>query len=420
MRIAVLAGCLALACAALAQETFRQQPKSAESKPKPATATAAAAATTASRAEQLQALRKAYDGAAEKLQEELDEAEAKYKELVGKQAEQAQEQIGKLLKLVKADPKDGVALEAIEHLLQEQIEFLDKDQAAAIFETLAQHHAANDKIAPICALAAELELSDAMRAFLSAVVAKNKNVEARAWAQFALATAKYMEGDAANDVKRLQEAELLFQQVVAAVPAEAAEGTPVDAAQRYLFELRNLLPGMRAPDFETADLAGKTVKLSQQRGKVTLLVFWATWCEFCAELQPQQLELLKKHSGRPFSIVAVSGDDEADTVKQHLATHPLPWTHWFNGPDGGVLDTWNVQAFPTVYVIDAAGVIRHRNIRGDELNKAVEALVKEAEALAKEATGDAKEDAAKEAAAKEAEAKKLDGEKVDSNKEGDP
>jgi peroxiredoxin len=233
-------------------------------------------------------------------------------------------------------------------------------------------------------LTVELELSDAMRAFLGAVVAKNKNAQARSWAQFALATAKYTEADAANDAKLFKEAELLFEKVVKEIPAESTEGTPVDAAERYLFELRNLLPGMKAPDFETEDLQGKTVKLSQHRGKVTLLVFWATWCEFCAELQPQQLELLKKYSGRPFSIVAVSGDDEADTVKQHLATHSLPWAHWFNGPEGGVLDAWNVQAFPMVYVIDAKGVIQHRNIHGDELNKAVEALVKEAEAKPKD------------------------------------
>jgi hypothetical protein len=49
-----------------------------------------------------------------------------------------------------------------------------------------------------------------------------------------------------------------------------------------------------------------------------------------------------------------------------------------------VLDSWNVQAFPMVYVIDAGGVIRHRNLHGDELNKAVEALVKEAETKAKD------------------------------------
>lgn len=382
MRFALLTGCLfaALTAGGFGQEKAKAQPKPDDAKPKPAAAP--------DRAEQLKKLRQAYDGQASKLQDEIDEAEAKYQELIVKQAEQAEEQIGKLLELVKSDPKDSVALETIEHLLQEQIDYLDEQQAGSIFEMLAQHHAASDQVAAICALSAELELSGAMRAFLSAVIAKNQNVEARAWAQFALATAKYTEADAANDAKLFKEAELLFDKVVKEIPAESTEGTPVDVAQRYLFELRNLLPGMKAPDFETEDLQGKTVKLSAQHGKVTLLVFWATWCEFCAELQPQQAELIKKHSGRAFSIVAVSGDDDADTVKQHLAKHPLPWTHWFNGPEGGVLDAWNVQAFPTVYVIDAAGVIRHRNIHGDELNKAIESLVKEAEVKGKDTERD--------------------------------
>jgi len=224
-----------------------------------------------------------------------------------------------------------------------------------------------------------LELTDAIRAFLAAVVAKNKNPAARAWAQFALATAKYAQADETSDLKLFKEAELLFDKVVKDVPAESTEGTPVDAAERYLFELRNLLPGMEAPDFETEDLSGKRVRLSQQRGKVTLLVFWATWCEYCADLRPQQLELHKQYAAQPFAMVDVSGDDDVESVKEHLANHPAPWTHWFNGPEAGVLDEWNVQAFPTVYLIDAAGVIRYRNLQGEELKKAVALLVKEAE-----------------------------------------
>lgn len=377
--------CAAISCAALAQEKAKAQARPDETKSK--------SAATPGRAEQLKNLRETYDTEAAKLQEEIDEAEAKLADLLDKQAGQAEEQISKLIELIKAAPKDAVALETIEYLLGDQLDYLDEEQATTIFETLAQHHATSDEIAPLCALTAELELSDAMRAFLAAVVAKNKNAEARAWAQFALATAKYTEADAANDLKLFKEAELLFDKVVKEIPAESTEGTPVDAAQRYLFELRNLLPGMKAPDFESEDLSGKRVKLSQQRGKVTLLVFWATWCEYCAELRPQQIELQRKHSGKPFAIVDVSGDDEVETVEEHVKEHSMPWAHWFNGPEGGVLDTWNVQAFPAIYVIDAAGVIRYRNIQGDELNKAVETLVKEAEQSAKEQSAEQPEKA---------------------------
>jgi peroxiredoxin len=225
---------------------------------------------------------------------------------------------------------------------------------------------------------ADLQTTDAIKAFLNAVVAKNKSAEARAWATFALGVAAYTEADDANDPMLFKEAEQLFAKVVKEVPADETEGTPVDAAERYLFELRNLLPGKKAPDFECTDLKGKPVKLSQLKGKVTLLVFWATWDQFSVALEPQLQELSKKYKGQPLNLVGISGDDDVETLSAYLKAHPLPWTQWFNGPEGGVLDEWNVQGFPTVYLIDATGVIRQRNVFDDKLNDAVEKLVKEA------------------------------------------
>jgi len=336
-----------------------------------------------SRGEQLRSLRKDFGGRLEKVQEEIDELEAKLDEVTTRQTELTEEYVGKLLDLVEADPKDNVALETLEHVLRDQLDYLNEEQATSIYELLAQHHAANDQVAPVCQFTAELELTDSSRAFLNAVIAKNKNPEARAWALFALATAKYTEADTANDPKLFKEAEQLFQRVVKEIPADATEGTPVDAAQRFLFELQHLMAGHKAPDFDSEDLDGKPVKLSQHRGKVTLLVFWATWCDYCADLLPQQKQLVEKYAGRPLAVVSISGDDDAETVVEHLAENPLPWVHWWNGPEGGVLDDWNVQAFPTLYVIDSQGTIRYRNIQGDELSAAIELLVKEAETAKK-------------------------------------
>jgi len=374
MRAAILAAGLFVLCSSFlfGQDTKpKAKPsdtKPAETKPKPA-----------SRAEQFQSLRKDYAGPAEKLQEEIEEAKARLENLITKQEDAAAQYVGKLMELIKADPKDSVSLEAIDELLHEQSEALEEAQVTTLFETLSQHHAASEKVTAICMFAAEHELTDAIRSFLTAVIAKNKSPEAKSWAHFALAVDKYAKADEATDLKLFKEAELEFEKVVKVVPADETEGTPVEAAQQYLFELPHLLPGMKVPDFETEDLKGKPAKLSQFRGKVTLLLFWATWCEYCAELRPQQEELAKKYAGKPLAIVSVSGDDDVETVNEFLKKHPLPWTQWWNGPEGGVLDAWNVQAFPMVYLIDAKGIIRYRNIRDNELDKAVETLVKEAE-----------------------------------------
>ncbi len=55
----------------------------------------------------------------------------------------------------------------------------------------------------------------------------------------------------------------------------------------------------------------------------------------------------------------------------------MPWTHWWNGPNSGILKDWNIQFFPTIYVLDGEGVIRYKNIRGQELEDAVEKLLTE-------------------------------------------
>jgi len=61
----------------------------------------------------------------------------------------------------------------------------------------------------------------------------------------------------------------------------------------------------------------------------------------------------------------------------------ITWRSFWNGKKGtsGPISTaWNVKGWPTIYVIDAKGIIRYKNVRGDRLEKAIETLVKEAEA----------------------------------------
>ena len=56
----------------------------------------------------------------------------------------------------------------------------------------------------------------------------------------------------------------------------------------------------------------------------------------------------------------------------------MPWNHWWNGAEGKLMDTLNIQHFPTIFVLDPQGVIRFKEIRGEELEKAVNTLLEEA------------------------------------------
>ncbi len=79
-------------------------------------------------------------------------------------------------------------------------------------------------------------------------------------------------------------------------------------------------------------------------------------------------------SGRPFAMVGVNGDETADEGRSLAAKNKINWRSvWDGGSRGTTATRWGVQGWPTSYLVDAKGVIRESNLRGDDLDKAVEA-----------------------------------------------
>ncbi len=135
--------------------------------------------------------------------------------------------------------------------------------------------------------------------------------------------------------------------------------------------------GKPAPEVTSVDLDGKKVKLSDLRGKIVVLDFWATWCGPCRAMIPHSRKLVARMKDKPFVMVSISADAERATVQEFLKKNPMPWTHWFNGAEGAALEDWEVEGLPTVVVLDPKGVIRFKDVREEELDEAVEALLKE-------------------------------------------
>ena len=92
---------------------------------------------------------------------------------------------------------------------------------------------------------------------------------------------------------------------------------------------------------------------------------------------PHEREMVERLKDKPFALVSISVDDEKKTLADFLAKEKMPWTHWWNGAEGKLIDTLNIQHYPTIFVLDAKGVIRYKEIRGEELEKAVNTLLLE-------------------------------------------
>jgi len=151
------------------------------------------------------------------------------------------------------------------------------------------------------------------------------------------------------------------------------------AAAAELFEIRHLAFGKTVPDLEADDTDGKPLKLSDYRGKVVVLVFWGTWCPHCMAMVPTERALVKRYEGQPFAMVGVNSDIDLDKLKPALVKHGITWRSFYDGPtaDGPIASKWNVQGWPCIYVLDAKGVIRFRELRGEQLERAVAELMKE-------------------------------------------
>jgi Thioredoxin-like len=102
-------------------------------------------------------------------------------------------------------------------------------------------------------------------------------------------------------------------------------------------------------------------------------------------MYPHERSLVKKLADKPFALVGVNSDPDLEKLKPVLAEERITWRSFWNGKEGtgGPISTeWNVHGWPTLFVIDHKGVIRHKYLGSpgeEKLDAAIDKLVEEAE-----------------------------------------
>src|SRR5436190_1806067 len=96
-------------------------------------------------------------------------------------------------------------------------------------------------------------------------------------------------------------------------------------------------------------------------------------------MYPHERSLVQKMEGKPFALIGVNSDDDREALKNVLTEERITWRSFWNGGgrSGPISRAWQVTSWPTIYVIDAKGVIRYKNVRGEAMDRAVETLLKE-------------------------------------------
>ena len=100
-------------------------------------------------------------------------------------------------------------------------------------------------------------------------------------------------------------------------------------------------------------------------------------------MYPHERSLVERLKDKPFALIGVNSDVDKKKLKERMAEEKITWRSFWNGPKGTggpIAEAWNVRGWPTIYVIDAKGVIRAKDVRGTAMDKAIDKLIAEAEA----------------------------------------
>ena len=120
-----------------------------------------------------------------------------------------------------------------------------------------------------------------------------------------------------------------------------------------------------APEFTLKGDDGKTHRLSDYRGKVVVLNFWATWCPPCRYEMPSMERAHKKVQGEKIVLLAVNVGESEDQVFEFTGQYPVTFQLLLD-TDGSVIKKYPVIGLPTTFVIDPHGVVTHRAVGGRE------------------------------------------------------
>lgn len=177
-----------------------------------------------------------------------------------------------------------------------------------------------------------------------------------------------------------------FEAIVSQLSRSFGESPTIKTLQQNFESMKEqrqandkMAPGNLAPDFEELMVDGKTsMKLSDLRGKVVLLDFWASWCGPCRRDNPHVVSLYEKYKDRGFTVMSVSLDKNKDNWIAAIEKDNLSWPNHVSD-----LQQWSsrvgriygVSSIPFTVLIDQEGKIVQTKLRGEALTAELERLL---------------------------------------------
>lgn len=175
----------------------------------------------------------------------------------------------------------------------------------------------------------------------------------------------------------------VFQEVADNLTAAMPESDYVKQFKLQLVDLKTKQQaagrteiGAQAPEIVLQTPEGESIKLSDFRGKITMIDFWAAWCKPCRIENPNVVRVYNRFKDKGFEIFGVSLDQSKEKWVEAIAQDGLTWKHgselkfW----QSSFVPTYNLDGIPMTYLLDENGVIIAKGLRGKQLEDKLEEI----------------------------------------------
>tara|TARA_B100000902_G_C27303143_1_gene913974 strand:- start:1657 stop:2781 length:1125 start_codon:yes stop_codon:yes gene_type:complete len=217
------------------------------------------------------------------------------------------------------------------------------------------------------------------KAYLKQFIEQNKN------SKVSLA-ALFQTYGKSNSVLTVDEDLEDFEKVLTNLKARFPQSKDIILLENQIIQFKPLANGQPAPIFSLPNLDGKNISISDYKGKILLIDFWASWCKPCRIENPKLVKLYNQYSNLDFEILSVSLDGtprqknpEEDWRKAITTDNLTQWEHVseLNGWQTYVREMYNLNSIPYTVLIDKEGKLIAKNLRGTDLEIKIKNLLKQ-------------------------------------------
>jgi thiol-disulfide isomerase/thioredoxin len=171
-----------------------------------------------------------------------------------------------------------------------------------------------------------------------------------------------------------------FEEKYAGQPAAETFRNQYSQIENAYFEFTSSVNGtIPAPEISFPNPSGNILNLSDLKGKVVLVDFWASWCGPCRAENPNVVKMYEKFKNKGFTIFSVSLDEDASKWKEAIEKDKLSWTNHVSDLQGwksSVVANYGIEGIPHTVLLNKDGKIIGKNLRGEKLEETLNELLK--------------------------------------------